>query len=237
MTRLSMMWPFRICRLYSAWIARDWLAKTDPTHHGAYDIAYMRCIPNLIVSAPMNESELRNLMYTAQLEKNTHPFVIRYPRGEGVLPEWKTPFQEIEIGKGRKLKDGKELAILSFGHPGNFATMAIRQLRTEDLDAAHYDLRFVKPLDEALLHEVFKKFDKIITVEDGTVVGGFGSAILEFMAAHQYNARVIILGIPDKIIEHGSPKQLQHEAGYDAEAIFQAAKSLLLEAEGLRLKA
>src|ERR1700712_4771331 len=131
------------------------VGEDGPTHHGAYDIAYMRCIPNLIVSAPMNETELRNLMYTSQLEKNLHPFVIRYPRGEGVLPDWKTPFQEIEIGKGRKLKEGKELAILSFGHPGNFATAAIRKLRTEDLDAAHYHLRFVKPLDEEMLHEVF----------------------------------------------------------------------------------
>jgi 1-deoxy-D-xylulose-5-phosphate synthase len=208
------------------------VGEDGPTHHGAYDIAYMRCIPNMIVSAPMNESELRNLMYTAQLEKNTHPFVIRYPRGEGVLPEWKTPFQEIEIGKGRKLKDGKDLAILSFGHPGNYATNAIRELRTMDLDAAHYDLRYVKPLDESLLHEVFRKFDKVITVEDGTVVGGFGSAILEFMATHQYSAQVIILGIPDKIIEHGSPKQLQHEAGYDADAIVQAAKSLQVIVNG-----
>jgi 1-deoxy-D-xylulose-5-phosphate synthase len=212
------------------------VGEDGPTHHGAYDIAYMRCIPNLIVSAPMNESELRNLMYTAQLEKNLHPFVIRYPRGEGVLPDWKTPFQEIEIGKGRKLKDGKEIAILSFGHPGNFAAAAIRKLRTEDLDAAHYDLRFVKPLDEELLHEVFKKFDKIITVEDGTVVGGFGSAILEFMAKNQYRAQVVLLGIPDKIIEHGSPKQLQHEAGFDADAIYDAAKKLLIQAERLRLE-
>jgi 1-deoxy-D-xylulose-5-phosphate synthase len=207
------------------------VGEDGPTHHGAYDIAYMRCIPNLIVSAPMNESELRNLMFTAQLEKNGHPFVIRYPRGEGVMPDWKTPFREIEIGKGRKIKDGKELAILSFGHPGNFATSAIRQLRTEDLDAAHYDLRFVKPLDEELLHEVFNKFDRIITVEDGTVMGGFGTAILEFMASHQYKAQIIILGIPDKIIEHGTPKQLQHEAGFDAEAIYNAAKKLLIKTE------
>jgi 1-deoxy-D-xylulose-5-phosphate synthase len=169
-------------------------------------------------------------MFTAQLEKNGHPFVIRYPRGEGVMPEWKTPFQEIEIGKGRKIKDGRELAILSFGHPGNFVTSAIRQLRTEDLDAAHYDLRFVKPLDEELLHEVFNKFERIITVEDGTVMGGFGTAILEFMASHQYKAQIIILGIPDKIIEHGTPKQLQHEAGFDAEAIYNAAKKLLIKA-------
>jgi len=212
------------------------VGEDGPTHHGAYDIAYMRCIPNLIVSAPMNESELRNLMYTAQLEKNTHPFVIRYPRGEGVMPEWKTPFHEIEIGNVRKLKDGKELAILSFGHPGNFATAAIRQLRTEDLDPAHYDLRFAKPLDEELLHEVFRKFDKIITVEDGTVIGGFGSAILEFMAVHQYQAQVVMLGIPDKIIEHGSPKQLQHESGFDADAISAAAKKLL-QGERLTLNA
>jgi len=202
------------------------VGEDGPTHHGAYDIAFMRCIPNLIVSAPMNESELRNLMYTAQLKGNTSPFLIRYPRGEGVMPEWKTPFQEIKIGKGRKLKDGKGPAILSFGHPGNFVTAAIRRLRTEEMDAAHYDLRFVKPLDEELLHEVFKQYDRIITVEDGTVVGGFGSAILEFMAAHQYQAQVIILGIPDKIIEHGLPKQLQHEAGFDAEAIYAAVKHL-----------
>jgi len=177
----------------------------------------------------MNESELRNLMYTAQLEKNTHPFVIRYPRGEGVLPEWKTPFQEIQIGQGRKIKDGRDLAILSFGHPGNFVATAIRQLRSEDIDAAHYDLRFVKPLDENLLHEVFKHFNKIITVEDGTIVGGFGSAIGEFMAAHQYSAKLVTLGIPDRIIEQGTPKQLQAEAGFDAESIFSAAKKLLQE--------
>src|SRR5579863_2392027 len=213
------------------------VGEDGPTHHGAYDIAYMRCIPNLIVSAPMNENELRNLMYTAQLEKNQHPFVIRYPRGEGVLPDWKTPFQEIEIGKGRRVKDGKEIAILSFGHPGNFVTAAIRKLRTEDLDAAHYDLRFVKPIDEELLHEVFKKFDKIITVEDGTVAGGFGSAILEFMAKNQYRARIVMLGIPDKIIEHGSPKQLQHEAGFDADAIYETAKKLLIEASSLKQEA
>ena len=205
------------------------VGEDGPTHHGAYDIAYMRCIPNLVVSAPMNESELRNLMYTAQLEKNMHPFVIRYPRGEGVMPEWKTPFQEIQIGQGRKIKDGRDLAILSFGHPGNFVTTAIRQLRSEDIDAAHYDLRFVKPLDENLLHEVFKHFNKIITVEDGTIVGGFGSAIGEFMAAHQYSAKLVTLGIPDRIIEQGTPKQLQAEAGFDAESFFSAAKKLLQE--------
>src|SRR5678815_1554823 len=157
-----------------------------PTHHGCYDIAYMRCIPNMIVSAPMNESELRNLMYTAQLETTKLPFVIRYPRGEGVMPEWKKPFEEVQIGKGRKLRDGKDIAILSLGHPGNFAAAAIRELKSEGIHPAHYDMRFAKPLDETLLHAVLKKFDKIITVEDGTVVGGFGSAVAEFMALYGY---------------------------------------------------
>lgn len=203
------------------------VGEDGPTHHGAYDIPYMRCIPNMIVSAPMNESELRNLMYTAQLEKNKYPFVIRYPRGEGVMPEWKTPFKEIEIGKGRKLKDGKDLAILSLGHPGNFATSAIRELKNEGIDAAHYDMRFVKPLDEQLLHEVFSKFNKIITIEDGTIVGGFGSAILEFMNTHQYKAEITMLGIPDKIIEHGTLKELHHECNYDANAIAEAAINIM----------
>ena len=202
------------------------VGEDGPTHHGAYDIAYLRCVPNMIVSAPMNESELRNLMYTAQLDTTTHPFAIRYPRGEGVMPEWKTPFREIPIGKGRKLKDGRELAILSFGHPGNFAAAATRSLRTEDLDPAHYDMRFAKPLDEELLHEIFRQFNKIITVEDGSIAGGFGSAVLEFMAAHHYQAEVIMLGIPDQVVEHGSLKQLQHECGFDAEAIYAAAKKL-----------
>jgi 1-deoxy-D-xylulose-5-phosphate synthase len=203
------------------------VGEDGPTHHGAYDIAFMRCIPNMIVSSPMNESELRNLLYTAQLDKNEFPFVIRYPRGEGVMPEWRTPFQEIGIGKGRKLKDGEGLAILSFGHPGNFATMAIRELRTEGLNPAHYDMRFVKPLDEALLHEVFEKYDRILTVEDGTVVGGFGSAILEFQAAHGYKASVRMLGIPDRIVEHGTPKELQRECGFDAPAIATAVREML----------
>ena len=203
------------------------VGEDGPTHHGAYDIAYMRCVPNMIVSAPMNESELRNLMYTAQLDETNHPFVIRYPRGEGVLPEWKTAFQQIQIGKGRKLKDGEEFAILSFGHPGNFVQAAIRELRAEGINPAHYDMRFVKPIDEELLHEVFKKFDKIITVEDGTITGGFGSAILEFMTAHGYHATVKMLGIPDKVVEHGSPKELQKECGFDAAGIAATARELL----------
>ena len=203
------------------------VGEDGPTHHGCYDISYLRCIPNLIVSAPMNEQELRNLMYTAQLDSTGLPFVIRYPRGEGVMPEWKTPLAPIEIGKGRKIKDGKEVAILSFGHPGNFATTAIRNLRSEGIDPAHYDIRFVKPLDEALLHEVFTNYTKIVTVEDGTVVGGFGSAILEFMNANGYKADVTILGIPDRLVEHGTLKELHSECAYDAAGIEAAVKAII----------
>ena len=198
-----------------------------PTHHGCYDIAYMRCIPNMIVSAPMNESELRNLMYTAQLESTKNPFVIRYPRGEGVMPEWKTEMKEIKIGTGRKLKDGTDIAILTLGHPGNFAAAAIRDLKNDGLNPAHYDMRFAKPLDEEMLHEVFSKFEKIITVEDGTVVGGFGSAVLEFMNEHNYKAEIKILGIPDRLVEHGTPKELHHECGYDAQAIKETVLEMM----------
>lgn len=203
------------------------VGEDGPTHHGAYDIPYMRCIPNLIVSAPMNEIELRNLMYTAQLESTTLPMVIRYPRGEGVLPDWKAPFAKIEIGTGRKLKNGDTIAILSIGHPGNFATQAVRNLKTDGINAAHYDMRFVKPLDEEMLHEVFSKYSKVITVEDGTTIGGFGSAILEFMAAHQYNAEVRMLGIPDRLVEHGTLKQLHRECGYDAQGIEETAREMM----------
>ncbi|MCX6299734.1 MAG: 1-deoxy-D-xylulose-5-phosphate synthase [Bacteroidetes bacterium] len=203
------------------------VGEDGPTHHGCYDIPFMRCIPNMVISAPMNEEELRNLMYTAQLESNKHPFVIRYPRGEGVLTNWRTAFKELSIGKGRKLKDGNGIAILSFGHPGNFAQAAIRELRTEGIDPAHYDLRFVKPIDEDLLHEVFAKYNKIVTVEDGTVVGGFGSAVLEFMNQHQYKASIEILGIPDRLVEHGSPAELHRECAYDAQGIAAAVRMLM----------
>jgi 1-deoxy-D-xylulose-5-phosphate synthase len=202
------------------------VGEDGPTHHGAYDIAYMRCIPNMIVSAPMNESELRDLMYTSQLEKTKHPFVIRYPRGEAVKAEWKTEMKEIKIGTGRKLKDGEEIAILSLGHPGNFAAAAIRDIKPEGINPAHYDMRFVKPLDEKMLHEIFKNYSKIITVEDGTVKGGFGSAILEFMAENNYNGHVKILGIPDAIVEHGSPKELYNEVGIDANHIAEVIRDM-----------
>ncbi len=205
------------------------VGEDGPTHHGAYDLAYFRCIPNMIISAPMNEQELRNMMFTAQLDKMQNPFVIRYPRGNGVMPDWQKPMQELEIGKGRKLRDGEDLAILSIGHPGNFAASAVRSLQKEGLNPAHYDMRFVKPLDEDLLHEVFAKYKKIITVEDGTVKGGFGSAVLEFMAENNYTAEVEILGIPDHIIEHGTLKELYAECKFDADSIAETARKMLQE--------
>jgi len=203
------------------------VGEDGPTHHGAYDIPYMRCVPNMIVSAPMNESELRNLMYTAQLDSTANPFVIRYPRGEGVMPEWKTEMKEIKIGTGRKLKDGTDIAILSLGHPGNFAATAIRDLKADGLNVAHYDMRFAKPLDEKLLHEALSKFNKIITIEDGTIVGGFGSAVLEFMSKYNYKTEVKMLGIPDAIVEHGTLKELHHECHYDAKAIADAVREMM----------
>ena len=197
-----------------------------PTHHGAYDISYMRCIPNLIIGAPMNESELRNMMYTAQLPEGG-PFVIRYPRGQGVTVNWKTPFQKLEIGKGRKICDGDDVAILTMGHVGNYAIEACEKLKDINISAAHYDIRFVKPLDEALLHSVFNTFKKVITVEDGCLPGGFGSAILEFMIDQGYSSKVVRLGIPDEIIEHGEPDQLHKECGYDANSIKEAVIKLV----------
>jgi 1-deoxy-D-xylulose-5-phosphate synthase len=203
------------------------VGEDGPTHHGCYDIAFMRCIPNMVISAPMNEAELRNLMFTAQLETNTLPIVIRYPRGEGVMPEWRTEMKEIKIGTGRKLKDGEGIAILSFGHPGNFAASAIRELKNDGINPAHYDMRFAKPIDNQMLHEVFTKFDKIVTVEDGTIVGGFGSAVLEFMVAHNYKAEVKIMGIPDELVEHGTPKQLYEEIGIDVNGIINTVRSMM----------
>ncbi len=207
---------------------RGGLAGADgPTHHGAYDLAYFRCIPNMIVSAPMNEEELRNLMYTAQLDEITGPFSIRYPRGNGVMVNWKTPFKKIEIGTGRKILDGEGVAILSIGHPGNLVTKAIEELNELEINPAHYDLRFVKPLDESLLHEVFSKFEKIITVEDGCIMGGMGSAVLEFMADNGYSAKVIRLGIPDNFVEHGEQMELYEECGFSPKKISESVIEIL----------
>ena len=203
------------------------------THHGAYDIAYMRSIPNMTVSAPMNESELRDLMYTAQLE-DMGPFSIRYPRGRGVMPKWKTPLKEIKVGTGRKLENGSDLAFLTIGAIGNLTTKSIEQLKAKGISAAHYDMRFVKPIDETMLHEVFSKFDRVIIVEDGCLMGGLNSAILEFMADHDYKAKVVRLGIPDKFIHHGTQQELYEEAFYDVNAQVKSADKLM---EGIILKA
>lgn len=209
---------------------RGGIAGADgPTHHGAFDISYFRCIPNMIVSAPMNEEELRNLMYTAQLDETPGSFSIRYPRGNGVMINWKTPFQKIEIGKGRKIKDGKDIAILSLGHPGNLVTKAITQLESEGITPAHYDMRFAKPIDEAMLHEVFTRYNKVITVEDGTIVGGMGSAVLEFMADNGYRSQVKRLGIPDNFIEHGEQNELYEECGFSPDQIAKTVLELLSE--------
>jgi 1-deoxy-D-xylulose-5-phosphate synthase len=206
---------------------RGGLAGADgPTHHGAYDLAYFRCIPNMVVSAPMNEEELRNLMYTAQLE-NKGAFVIRYPRGNGVMTEWKTPMKEITIGTGRKLMDGNDIAILTIGHIGNIAANAVSRLKDKGIEAAHYDMRFAKPIDELILHEVFSKFSKVITVEDGCIIGGMGSAVVEFMAENGYAAQVKRLGIPDQFIEHGDQLQLYDECGFGEDGIFNTALEMV----------
>lgn len=202
------------------------------THHGAYDLAYMRMIPNMTVSAPMNESELRNLMYTAQLE-NMGPFSIRYPRGNGVQTDWKTALQKIKVGTGRKLTSGNDIAILTIGHPGNFAQKAIEELKSLGASIAHYDMRFVKPLDETMLHEVFSKFDKVITVEDGCLMGGFGSAVVEFMTDQGYKSTVKRLGIPDEYVHHGTQEELWADCGYDTVSIIKLIKEMI----GLRSNA
>lgn len=197
-----------------------------PTHHGAYDIAFMRCIPHMVVAAPMNEKDLRDLMYTASLHTEG-PFTIRYPRGKGVMPVWKTPFEKLVVGKGKEIRAGEDLAILSIGHIGNYAVKATETLAKEGIQAAHYDMRFVKPIDEELLHEVFSKFKKVITVEDGCLPGGFGSAVVEFMADHQYNAQVVRLGMPDRVVEHGEQDELYRECEYDDQAIVETSIKML----------
>jgi 1-deoxy-D-xylulose-5-phosphate synthase len=199
-----------------------------PTHHGAYDLAYMRCIPNMIVSAPMNEEELRNLMYTAQQE-NMGPFSIRYPRGNGVMPEWRRPLKALEIGKAKLICDGEDVAILSIGHIGNEVVKACLELNSEGIYPAHYDMRFIKPLDCTVLHHVFTKFNTVITVEDGCIQGGMGSAVLEFMADNNYSSTVVRLGIPDKIIEHGEQPELWAECGFDSAGIRSTVEKLVVK--------
>ena len=202
------------------------VGEDGATHHGAYDLAYLRCIPNLVVASPMNEEELRNLMFTAQME-NMGPFAIRYPKGRGVMQKWKTVFAPVEVGRGRMIRDGRDGAIITLGHVGNYAAEACAALEKSGISMAHADLRFLKPLDEDLLHGIFRKFTTVVTVEDGSIMGGTGSAVLEFIADHGYHARVLRLGIPDQFIEQGSVAELHHACGFDAEGIIRAVSSLM----------
>ncbi|GHT67936.1 1-deoxy-D-xylulose-5-phosphate synthase [Bacteroidia bacterium] len=199
------------------------VGEDGPTHHGVFDIALLRNIPNMIVAAPMNECELRNMMYTAQRQRNA-PFAIRYPRGYGVMQNWRTPMEEMPIGRAVRLSAGNDLAILSIGHAGNFVVDAVQKLAALKIAATHYNMRFVKPIDEDVLHDVGQHFSRVITVEDGIIAGGMGSAVAEFFAAHHYTPQVIRLGIPDQFIEHGTIAQLQALCGFDAEGIVAAAQ-------------
>ena len=195
------------------------VGEDGPTHHGAFDLAYFRTIPNMTIASPMNEHELRRLMYTAQLP-DKGPFVIRYPRGRGVLTDWKCPLEELPIGKGRKLKEGKDMAVITLGPIGNLAAKAIeRAEQASGKSIAHYDLRFLKPIDEAMLHEIGKQFKQVITIEDGALNGGMGSAVLEFMADNNYQPNISRIGIPDKFIEHGTVPELYKICGMDEESI------------------
>ncbi len=197
------------------------VGQDGPTHHGAFDLAALRPIPNLTISSPMDEHELRHLMYTAQLP-DKGPFVIRYPRGRGVLEDWHCPFQEIPVGKGRCLKEGTDVAVLSLGPVGNFVTQAIQKLEGQNISIAHYDMRFLKPIDEEMLSYVGTHFQRIITVEDGAKKGGLGSAVLEYMADHNLHPSITRLGLPDDFVEHGTPEELYHIVGLDVESIKKA---------------
>ncbi|MEL6534442.1 MAG: 1-deoxy-D-xylulose-5-phosphate synthase [Bacteroidota bacterium] len=198
-----------------------------PTHHGAYDIAYMRSLPNMILAAPMNEAELRDMMYTAQLPREGQAFTIRYPRGQGVMPEWRTAMKKMEIGTGRIIQEGEDVAILSIGHIGNLAQTAVEALESEGIRAGLFDMRFVKPLDENLLKHIFERYQKVITVEDGVLQGGFGSAVLEWAADQGYSAQIKRLGMPDRTVEHGTQYELYQECGYCDNGIAKAAREIL----------
>jgi len=202
------------------------VGEDGATHHGAFDLAYLRCIPDLIIASPMDEIEMRNLMYTAQLSLKG-PFAIRYPRGQGVTRNWQKPFREIEVGTGRMVQDGEDIAILSIGPVGNVVSEAIKVLGKEHIHPAHFDMRFLKPIDKKLLKTVFTRFKKVITIEDGAVVGGLGSAVIEYMNDYNYNAKVIRLGIPDHFIDHGTREELFRLCGYDAEGITRTVKSIV----------
>lgn len=200
-----------------------------PTHHGAYDIAFFRCIPKMIISAPMDEWELRNLMYTSQLE-NKGPFVIRYPRGNGVKIDWQSEMKEVKIGTSRYLRKGEKVVVISLGHVGNMVEEVCESFKTQGIDIGHVDLRFVKPLDKDLLLEVFNHYDSVITIEDGCIQGGMGSALLEFMAENNCLIPMTRLGIPDEFIEHGTQNELHKVCGYDKDSLIQAVNKVLVKA-------
>ncbi|MDL2224429.1 1-deoxy-D-xylulose-5-phosphate synthase, partial [Bacteroidales bacterium OttesenSCG-928-M06] len=197
------------------------VGEDGATHHGALDMAYLRCIPNITIASPLNEIDLRNLMYTATLP-DKGVFTIRYPRGKGELKDWRRPFEEMPVGKGRKLKDGKNIAVVSIGPIGNIAALAIEKVKEEGFNPAHYDMIFLKPIDEDLLHEIGKGYDKILTIENGTVKGGLGSVVTEFMSEHGYKPVIHKIGIPDQFIPHGSIPELYQLCGMDAESIRKA---------------
>lgn len=214
-------------------VDRGGLVGSDgATHHGFFDLAFMRAIPNMVVAAPMDEVELRNMLYSAQLEKNRTPYSIRYPRGKGIFADWKRPFAEIETGKARKISEGDDLAILTIGTTGNVAASVVKKMQKQNISIAHYDMRFVAPLDKDVLHTVFKNFRHIITVEDGVLKGGFGSAVIEFMSDYGYNSEVRRLGIHDYFVEHGTQDELYRECGFDAEGIELAIMEMIVRKEG-----
>ncbi len=202
------------------------VGEDGATHHGVFDLAYLRCIPNITIVSPLNEQELRNMMYTAQL-KDAGCYAIRYPRGRGVMCDWKTPFEALPIGKAQILMEGADIAILSIGPLGNFAMKAAEQLLLENIEVGVYNMRFLKPIDQDILHQIFKKYSKIITLEDGVIIGGMGSAVMEFAADHHYTATIKRIGVPDRFIEQGSVAELQEECGMDVKGIIKTVKEML----------
>jgi len=202
------------------------VGEDGATHHGNFDLAYLRCIPNITIASPINELALRNLMFTAS-QPGKGVFAIRYPRGKGEMKDWQKPFEIMPVGKGQKLKDGKKVAVLSIGTIGNIASEAIKKAKESGIDAAHYDMIYLKPIDEELLHEVGKNYDRIITVENGTIQGGLGTAIMEFMMDNGYTPKIKRIGIPDRFIEHGTIPELYSICGMDADCITKAIVKII----------